>query len=100
MTESANGKSQGSLPSVGQGLSKLNVDPDKVASFLPDAAAAAAAAAAAGAAKGKVQVGAGAVCRIGQPWEATEVVLHTASFCWVFAHLCHAAASRVAAYCP
>lgn len=99
MTESANGKSQGSLPSVGQGLAKLNVDPDKVASFLPDAAAAAAAAAA-GAAKGKVQVGAGAACPIGQPCEISEDALHTASFCWLPPASATDAASRAAAYCP
>lgn len=60
------GKSTASA-SVGQGLAKLNVDTgsEKVASFLPDAAAAAAAAAA-GAAKGKAQASAagGAVLRL------------------------------------
>ncbi len=59
-TENGVGKGSQASASVGQGLAKLNVDTnsDKVASFLPDAAAAAAAAAA-GAAKGKAQASAG-----------------------------------------
>ena len=63
-----NGSKSTASASVGQGLSKLNVDTgsEKVASFLPDAAAAAAAAAA-GAAKGKVQVSA-VGCRVPAAW--------------------------------